>query len=202
MSEFAFTINYYLVVAFLMVLLYYIDRCDVLFLREEVILMIFIEKRADINNIFEAIRNEIRSGKHVIITDAALKRLWEETCTAETGILRRSIVSKTRPNGDREIVPLAESVVFMTERKHCVQLERERHHRYTTVLSFCSMRTDWEVEMIPIQSLEGSPTNFFVASIHRKDATKPWTKIPWDSDWNTTGFLASSEREPVVIVLP
>ena len=164
--------------------------------------MIYIEKRADINSIFEAIRNEIRSGKHVIITDAALKRLWEETHTVEIDSLRRSIINKTHPNGDREIVPLAERVVFMNKREHCVQLERERCHRYTTVLSFCSMRTDWEVEIIPMQSPEGSPTDFFVAGIHRKDATEPWTNIPWDSDWNTTGFLAGSEREPVVIVLP
>ena len=201
MSEFAFTINCYLVVAFLMVLLYYIDRCDVLFLREEVILMICIEKRA-INDVFEAIYEAIHSGKHVIITDAALKRLWEKTRTVEKSLLRRSIINKTRPNGDREIVSLAERVVFMNKREHCVQLERERYHRFTTVLSFCSKHTDWEVEIIPMQSPEGSPTDFFVAGIHRKDATEPWTNIPWDSDWNTTGFLAGSEREPVVIVLP
>ena len=113
MSEFAFTINCYLVVAFLMVLLYYIDRCDVLFLRVEVILMICIEKRA-INDVFEAIYEAIHSGKHVIITDAALKRLWEKTRTVEKSLLRRSIISKTRPNGDREIVSLAERVYHDT----------------------------------------------------------------------------------------
>ena len=163
--------------------------------------MIYIEKGA-INDVFEAIYQAIRSGKHVIITDAALKRLWEKTRTVEKSLLRRTIINKNLQNGDIEIVPLAERVVLMGKREHCVQLERERYHRYTTVLSFCSMRTDWKVEIIPMQSPEGSPTNFFVAGIHRKDATKPWTDIPWASDWNTTGFLAGSEREQVVIVLP
>ncbi len=201
MSEFAFTINCYLVVVFLAVSLYYIDRCDVLFLREEVILMIYIKKGA-INNVFEAIYKEIRSGKHVIITDAALKRLWEKTRTVEGSLLRRSIINKTHPNGDREFVPLAKRVVFMNKRERCAQLDKERNHRFTTVLSFCSKYADWEVEIIPIRSPEGSPTDFFVAGIHRKGATEPWTNIPWASDWNTTGFLAGSEQRPVVVVLP